>query len=448
MRFQSIAFASFLFIFASCTSTTKKIKPRPVPLPAVSAGTTAPPPLSNVPYLLNVPLFSLKNPDSTYSRYHHAKVLEMAETFTMTHETPIVKLGALKYFHLNLEFDVLALQTSAIDTWLAMDTLLNDKNEAKALSLARDLLFPLAWQTNEMEEVVRYAQQNKEEQTLYLAGFQNELGDGYGFNNHFLVPLLGNAFRTYGLRVTLDEIKTKLEPLMGLRNCNQSGFPASAAEEARFRSALAVLSAWVKQLAPAITRRFPLTPHGTMLELFPTSLQNNFYLCQALKSERSLKNSTIFLQKREAQSAEMILQISNSVSRNGHTLVWTSARTGNYNTLKKLPPTHSQILKQKLEGDYSLIGFFPLAGEAILNEGNPEIFNFPPPVSVLQSFFGQSVQEPSFLEVRKSNYFQTQSSVWIEGVLTPAIPGRDYDALIVLPRTTRPHWYYAHLLKK
>ncbi len=416
--------------------------PPSVPVASVFTAPTPYPPFATtqVPISINRNLLlPLKLPSPIYARLHSMKLIEMAESFSMTHEIPIVKLNAVKYLNQSLEFDVVAMQTSSVDQWLAMDTILNGKSFAESVPLARELSFPRFWQSQEMEGIIQYAYEHREEQVLYLAGFQSDLGRGNGFDNHFVIPMLAKALRNYGLKASLEEAKTKLQPLLGLRNCVQNGFPhENTLEEAQTRASIKLMSQWTAELEPAINRRFPTSPHGSMLLLLPTSLEHNLQLCLAAQADAKAKSSAAVTQKSGEQEAEMIFQILKTVSREEHVMSWTHAR------LTK----HRELLRKRLPGDFYSIGIFTLNGEAILSEPKPRTFAYPAQKSLFQLTFKEPVRTASFLELQNTLLFQSETPVWIEGALTQVTLGREFEGIMLLPKMSKPLWFFNHLIKK
>src|SRR3712207_92063 len=57
---------------------------------------------------------------------HEAKVVQLGESIHLTREMPSVRIGAMKALNEYANFDVLAIEGSAVDSWLAMDILLRE----------------------------------------------------------------------------------------------------------------------------------------------------------------------------------------------------------------------------------------------------------------------------------------------------------------------------------
>ncbi len=104
-------------------------------------------------------------------------IVPFGESIHLTDEFPRARLRLVQHLHESMGFDVLALEGSVVNAWLAMERLYGAPNDTAAVAAAQEIAwFPL-WDTSAMREVMRYvAATQRTASPLYLASFDMQAG--------------------------------------------------------------------------------------------------------------------------------------------------------------------------------------------------------------------------------------------------------------------------------
>ena len=104
-------------------------------------------------------------------------IVQLGESIHLTDEFPRAQLRLVQHLHESMGFDVLALEGSVVNAWLAMERLYGAPNDTAAVAAAQEIAwFPL-WDTSAMREVMRYvAATQRTASPLYLASFDMQAG--------------------------------------------------------------------------------------------------------------------------------------------------------------------------------------------------------------------------------------------------------------------------------
>ena len=101
----------------------------------------------------------------------------------MTDEFPRVRLQLVRYLHEQMGFDVLSLEGSAVDSWVAQDFVYRSSESAgPKAKRAQELAWFGLWQTDAMRELMEYAIGTQAtSRPLYLASFDVQPGNSRAF---------------------------------------------------------------------------------------------------------------------------------------------------------------------------------------------------------------------------------------------------------------------------
>ena len=292
-------------------------------------------------------------------------VVQLGESIHLTDEFPRVRLSLVRYLHEELGFDVLALEGSAVDSWIAQDHLYRSQDPIpKKSQEAQKLAWFGLWQTQAMGEVMKYVAttQTESQRPLYLTSFDSQPGSS-------------NAFLSDGLKslsAFLEAVKVYVPPPDSgaferwenafqpyLSNCFQSTVPRTEEQRRVMDRSLAELNAWLRQ---ASTRVRPPV-HGRALLAVIASLHGSFDLCGTAPA-RPFGGQT-YQRARDRENALTVLSIQDNVSASGKIILWAHHSHVNHDSLGTSVPSMGRSLLEILGRKLYTIGLFAASGEAL-----------------------------------------------------------------------------------
>ncbi len=378
-----------------------------------------------------------------------ARVVQLGESIHLTREMPLVRLGALKALHQESNFDVLAIEGSAVDTWLAMDGLVRAERDEPALVHAQQQAFFPLWVTSEMREVLKVVADSLEEaRPLYMASFDSQLGTGMAWRRQDVLTALVDALIAYGLKVSRQDALDALKPLEGARYCVRSQFPKTKDAANDARRAIALLEGWIADVRPKVERA--LVPHARALTLLPNNLRNAVSLCEAAADASKETRWRVFQEMRDKQNAHMTLAIADGVSSTGKIVTWAHHSHVHHNTLGKSVPSMGEHLKAILGHGLYTVGTFAISGKALVGQDEPalETLKDGPEIEINVAFRNIAQgQENFFLDLRSiskkdARYaaFFRPATARIENSISPLNLAGDFDGVLVLEKVSAPQW--------
>jgi erythromycin esterase len=291
-------------------------------------------------------------------------MVQLGESIHLTDEFPRARLPIVRYLHEEMGFDVLAMEGSEVDTWLAQDSLYksSDAMPKKALDAQRMAWFGI-WQTEAMTEVMKYVAGTMETaRPLYLTSFDIQPGSGYGFRSNgmnaldrffkavsaYAPPPDGEAFARWS---------AAFQPF--LDRCYVATAARTEPQRKAMDEALAELSVWLRgassQVRPAV--------HGRALYAVIASLRGTFELCGVAPTHPFGAQS--YQRERDRENALNALTIQNQVSQSGKVILWAHHSHVNQGTLGNNVPSMGQSLAETLGKRLYTIGLFAEDGEAM-----------------------------------------------------------------------------------
>jgi erythromycin esterase len=291
-------------------------------------------------------------------------VVQLGESIHLTDEFPRVRLPLVRYLHEEMGFDVLALEGSAVDSWIAQDHLYRsaDPLHRKALEAQRLAWFGL-WQTEAMNEVMKYVATTQDSQSpLYLTSFDSQPGSSNAFRSDGLKSLgaFFEAVEAYAPAPdsdAFDRWKSAFRPFVS--NCYQATKARSDDERKAMDQSLAELSAWLRtaslRVHPAI--------HARALFAVIASLHATFELCGIAPAHPFGGQS--YQRVRDRENALTTMAIKNNVSASGKIILWAHHSHISHGSIGSDVPSLGRSLLEMLGSQLYTIGLFAESGEGI-----------------------------------------------------------------------------------
>ena len=401
-------------------------------------------PLSAAVYPL--PDLEFKNPDQLHPLLmatKGAQVVQLGESLHVTNEIASVRVKLVRALHERAHYDVLALEGSAVDAWLAMDELLQKAGKKDRVKVAQRMAFFGLWQTEAMSELVQIVTDSlKTMRPLYLTSMDSQMGIGAEWrsssssgssSNRDEVHELAEALSRYGVKDSKQKVIQALTPLTSLRSCFQH-HPLSKQQFDEISKSIDQLDGWVKEVSPAVQSAHSFVPHAQMLELLPQNLTKNLNLCLSADAKT-------YQEVRDSQNAESAMMLQSKISRTKKIVIWAHHSHVNYNSLGEKIATMGQVLKKRLGSKLFTLGTFALEGEAMVGQEEPVRQKLRTDAS-LQALLVSLSDTNYFIDLRNAAFkgahpeLDRKETIQVENVLWPTIFDRDYDSAIILRRVT------------
>jgi hypothetical protein len=361
-----------------------------------------------------------------------------ADTFTLSREIPAVEQEWLSVLFLDRGFDLLALGGSTFDVWLSMDLILGRAGSEDSLRQARLRGMPMAYQTAEMETLFSWVRETRNRtEPFYVVGFGQEVASSYGWRNQFLIRIFSEILRDYGAKTPVREIEEQLSPLLKLKKCKESGFPASSLDSDEVKRAISNLDALVRSAEQGVRERFPDHSHAKVLRSLPAHFQAALELCEA-KGEGKV---------RVGLEAGFLSRARSEWSKSGKLIL-----IGEFSVLRNAPGALGAELKTRMGEQLFTMATLPVAGELIARTFPPKKIQIKGDETAVQGLF-QGLERPSFvpfssLSAKAKRWiplFQ-RSRMLLEGGIQPVDWSKEVNGVIVFPRVSPSRkWYLDHL---
>jgi len=375
------------------------------------------------------------------SLLHDVDVVALPEPIHMTHEFPIVRLGAIKSLNEQNGFHLLAMEGSAIDAWATQDRFIASAKTDRDAADAQLALFPL-WNTPEIQQLFQYeAASWATPAPFYITAYDVQPGSGKGTYGVEAFRLLADRLTTYAqppTTLTLETWLTQLAPLTG--GCRQF----TLADVPAVRSAVEPLESWISTAVTVVATRVPSVPmHAAALRLLPANLRGSLALCQGMAAGPQANYKAL----RDREGAAFAEMLRNS-SANKKLILWAHWSHLTYRDARA-GVSVGQELREKL--GTRLYTILPIAerGSAIVifpNRGSDEDIGF----SWIRSRsdpFSKKMQglspSPFFLDLRdpvvkNDDALAGLQEVWIESRPVSLSLLQDTDAIVWLKRVGPP----------
>ncbi len=242
------------------------------------------------------------------------EVVSLGESIHLTSEFPLVRVGIIRYLHQTLGFDMVAMEGSAEDIWVAQDRLLNSPRQTADAEQALSGLFKI-WNTVEVRELIDFEVDSwKTQQPLYVAAYDIQPGTGAGTPGPQLFRALADRLRLYAPPPAGFNAESWVNALGTLTSACAS---YRATDSSRVVDAIATLDQWIRTVAPVVDQHFPGMPHATVLRMIPANLRASHALCR----QQGSTGWTTYKETRDANASGYALDLKRAAP-GGKLIVW------------------------------------------------------------------------------------------------------------------------------
>jgi erythromycin esterase len=367
-----------------------------------------------------------------------ASVVELGESIHVTAEFPAARLQLVRYLHEEMGFDVLALEGSLTQAWLAQEYLYGSKGDAtNRIRRAQQLAWFKLWNTDEMRELMAYVDASQRTQRpLYLTSFDVQTGASAEFGmTPSVLEALVNALEAFAVppadsQVQKADLVTALSPVVQCGMGNPAGL---GDDKGRALTAIDGLQRRVETIAPAVARSRPAV-HLAALRLVPDNLRDHITLCE---------HATTWQATRDELNAENALMLRDDVSVAHKIVLWAHHSHVAYNTTGSRIPSMGQHLREQIGNSVYAIGLFA-GGGSFIDVAPLSVHHLPALNKVGVERLLAGAARPSYFVDLRSLPTTDPAAGWLvpqgsrmEGRWTRStVLARDFDGAVYLERVT------------
>jgi erythromycin esterase len=284
-----------------------------------------------------------------------ASIVALGESLHVTAELPRARLGLVRFLHEHLGFDVLALEGSGTQAWLAQEYLYQTSPGTEGrLARAQAMAWFKLWNTAEMRELLSYVDASQRtSRPLYLASFDVQTGASaeFALTPAVLTALLDRleAFGPIQGRSTRSGLMSALSPVIECQIDQVGGLQSRKAPSLK---AIDAIESWIEAISPAVARDHPAA-HVAALRLIPDGLRDHVELCE---------HAATWQNTRDELSADNALLLRERVSATHKIILWAHHSHVFYNSTASRIPSMGQHLRRRIGRDIYTIGLFAGSG--------------------------------------------------------------------------------------
>jgi erythromycin esterase len=287
-----------------------------------------------------------------------ASIVALGESLHVTAEFPLARLAIVRFLHERLGFDLLALEGSETQTWLAEEYLYRTPPGTDGrLARAQQMAWFKLWNTSQMRELLAYVDASQRTpHPLYLASFDVQTGASaeFALTPAVLTSLLDRleSFGPLEGPLTRSGLASALAPVVQCQIGASGGLgpakgPALTAIEAVRRS--------IEAISPAVARERPAA-HVAALRLIPDNLADHVELCE---------HATTWQQTRDELNAANALMLRDQVSASHKIIHWAHHSHVFSNTPGSRIRSMGQHLRGRIGRELYTIGLFAGGGRFV-----------------------------------------------------------------------------------
>ncbi|MBF5045952.1 erythromycin esterase family protein [Aggregicoccus sp. 17bor-14] len=295
-------------------------------------------------------------------------LVQLADPLRVSEEGARARLPLVRYLHEALGFDLLALEGSPLDAWLAMELLYDPGGSAEArLARAQDLAWFAPYQTPGMRALLAYVQGTQgTAHPLYLTSFDVQPGVARAYLAGWPVfDALFAALARYAPRPP-EAVRWRVA-LEDLVACRAKGFPDTAASEREALEAIAGVERWIAAAQPSLRAARPAL-HAAALARVPEALRARVELCSRDLASGERREWTTYLAARDALAARHALAL-RALAPGGRVLLWTHQAQALPAAQAHGAPTFGALLQRAAPGQLYTVGLFVGEGRGLEVEG-------------------------------------------------------------------------------
>ncbi len=278
-------------------------------------------------------------------------VVQLGESIHLTDEFPRVRERLVRYLHENMRFDVIALEGSQINAWLAMERLYSAPGDTAVVGAAQEIAwFPL-WDTSAMRELMRYvAATQRTASPLYLSSFDMQAGSSRPTGDSVFSQLFHALSRFAPAPSGTPRWATAL---IAARGC-QASYYRPAADEA-----IDGVKRWVAAASVQAARARPAA-HIAAMRMLPENLRQLTVLCDAQRANIAFVGARQVA--RDSLAASNVIALRDTLSASHRIITWGHHAHLFYNTIGGSLTSMGERLRSADPSSVYTIGLFAGGG--------------------------------------------------------------------------------------
>jgi erythromycin esterase len=366
-----------------------------------------------------------------------ASVVQLGESLHITQEFPRVRVRLIKYLHEHSGFDVLALEGSLTQTWLAQEHLYRSPDPpAVKVARAQEMAWFKLWDTEPMRELMAYVSETQSTpHPLYLTSFDIQVGTSAVFGEgEDVIMALFDALRGYGPPPDggMGSEATWRRALDPVVHCFGK-HPDFAEHEQAALSAVDALEAWITRVAPLVEAVGP-PAHAAALRMIPDNFRDEIELCA-----RTSKEPNAWQRARDELNAINVVSLRDHLSSAHKILVWAHHSHVAYTSTHKNIPSMGEHLHQQIGSAVYTVGLFAgegrvISADVLAERGLPSVRKVG--VEQLLAAVGQAAY---FVDLRSLPVTDPEAGWLVENYSRmetlhrrPTVLARDFDAAVFI----------------
>jgi erythromycin esterase-like protein len=367
-------------------------------------------------------------------------IVQLGESIHMTSEFPLARIAFAKRLFVNHSFDMILFEGSAVEAWVASDSILRKQNPSEAdFAKARDIAFPGIWRSPEYKKVFSAP--------FYVASYDMQPGMGSLRQNAMTAFL--DAVNRY-VKIPAAK-KSEWNKTLGLFSNRKTGFPnAQIANKEEIEKSITDFANWLPEVIYVIENKYPKSPHAAMLKVIPELLKAQLSLWEAHQHDEQRANFKTFQETRDRLGAANIQKIVNEVSKSHKVAVWAHHVHVFHNSQNLSRHSLGSDLKNTLGDKVYTIGLFAEAGECYSLADMEEIvegpleqlsdFGFETQLSKLGNDKNFFVDLKALSDLTNAAWINQATFSRREGNgKISIVPVKDFDAAIYIRKVSKPY---------
>jgi erythromycin esterase len=365
-----------------------------------------------------------------------ATIVALGESLHVTAQFPLARLQLVRFLHERLGFDVLALEGSETQAWLAEEYLYRTSAETDGrLDRAQQMAWFKLWNTSEMRELLSYVDASQRTSNpLYLASFDVQTGASAAFAlTPAVLSALVDQLEAYG-PIEGETVKADLvSALSPVVQCQVGASEGLGPAKATALSAVDTIERWIEAISPAVARERPAA-HVAALRLIADNLRDHVELCE---------HATTWQATRDELNADNALALRQQVSAAHKIILWAHHSHVSYNTTGSRIASMGQHLRERIGREIYTIGLFAGSGR-FLDVAPLSVHSLPALNKVgVERLLSAVGPRSYFVDVSTlptndaTAGWLTPTSSRMEGRWTPStILAKDFDGALYVPEVT------------
>jgi erythromycin esterase len=365
-------------------------------------------------------------------------IVELGESIHVTAQFPRARLRLVQYLHEVLGFDVLALEGSLTQAWLAQEHLYRSQESAeRRVERAQQLAWFKLWNTVEMRALMAYVDASRGTASpLYLTSFDIQTGASAEFGMQpSVLDALFDALEAFGTapsgpNASRRELSAAVSPILA---CTVGSSVGLGAAKQPALAAIDSVQRWIEQIAPRVQQERPAA-HVAALRLIPDNLRDHVTLCE---------HALTWQKTRDELNADNALVLRETVSATHKIVLWAHHSHVSYNSVGDRIPSMGQHIREKVGRSIYAVGLFAGGGQ-FLDVAPLSVHALPGINKVGVERLLASVGQPSYFINLLTLPTDDPSAGWLirqrsrmEGRWTRStVLARDFDGAIYLERVS------------